>query len=458
MVGLAYVSALGCGGDGATGETAAFSLPDDGIVWAISHPENRATAPAVLEAMVHGAHVLLTDGDDAYGGTTRRHLDQRSDGAWTLMLPSGAQVTVDRSDSALVLHLPSGATVPLTKQTGPSVASAGPRWVAAQWANSHTTSPGMTGGQAPPELDDEAVALTWHKVAGIPFDAAGVTSRSKKLQQLPAFDRPDSARVWAQRLQQRLATLPASETFRVRVNDNVSEYDHEQQRFSVHFFEPGTYLPLQVFGEDFRVVFSNAESARFINLPKDAARGFDESLRAQGRGVLTDIAFRVTGQGDPTGAVTGTRVVRAALVEVHGRDRQGKARFAPSLPASPLPASDASTGVPASGSPPAFDIATADVAGLRVGTKANLFERAAARLFGKTERRASRGSGYAGSTSIVAVNEMGCSSIPGRGRVKPGAVCATAFLDRDDMVRAIRIERVFPYIDGESFRQVLVQR
>ncbi len=411
--------------------------------------------------MVHGTHVLLTDGDDAYAGTTRRRLEKRSDGAWSFTLPSGAQATIDRSDSALVVHLPSGAMVALSKQPGPSVASAGPRRAVAQWARYHPTSGGVAAWQAPPELDDEAVALTWHKVAGVPFDAAGVTSRNKALQQLPAFDRPDSARVWAQQLQQRLGTLPANETFRVRVNDNVSEYDHERQRFSVHFFEPGTYLPLQVFGEEYRVVFSNAESARFIGMTKDAARAFDESLRAQGRGVLTDIAFRVTGRGDPAGAVTGTRVVRAELVEVHVLDRQEKELFAPtlsaSIPASPSTASNASTGVPASG-PPAFDIATADVAGLRVGTKAELFERAASRLFGKTERRANQGSGYAGFAGIIAVNEMGCSSIPGRGRVKPGAVCATAFLDNDDVVRAIRIERVFPFIDGESFRQVLVQR
>lgn len=458
MVGLACVGALGCGGDAATGDRLASSLPDDGIVWAIAHPENRATAAAALEAMVHGAHVLLTDGDDAYAGTIRRRLEKQSDGSWALMLPSGAQATIDRSDSALVLHLPSGATVPLSKQTGMRAASAGPRPATAQWASYRSTAVGMTEWQAPPDLDDEAVVLTWYKVAGVPFDAAGVTARNTALQQLPAFDRPDSARVWSQQLQRRLTGLPASATFRVRVNDNVSEYDHEQQRFSMHFFEPGTYLPLQVFGEEYRVVFLNAESARFIGMPKGAARAFDESLRAQGRGVLTDIAFRVTGQGDPSGAVTGTRVVRAELVDVHVRDRQEKELFAPTLSTSPVSADGANSGAPALGGAPAFEIATADVAGLRIGTKGDLFERAAARLFGKTERHANNGSGYAGFTSIIAVNAMGCSSIPGRGRVKPGAVCATAFLDDDDKVRAIRIERVFPFIDGESFRQVLVQR
>ncbi len=456
MVGLACIGALACGGDDTAGQQAMSALPDDGVVWTISNPENRATAPAALEAMVHGAHVLLTDGDDAYVGTTRRRLEKQANGTWSLALASGARATLDRSDSALVLHLPSGATVSLAKQVGHTASTPNAGRVTLQWASFVSPPLGTGVVQAPPELDDEAVALTWHKVASVPFDAAAVMARNKGLQQLPAFDRPDSARVWAQQLQQRLATLSTNATFRVRVNDNVSEYDHAQQRFSVHFFEPGTYLPLQVFGEEYRVVFSNAESARFIAMPKDAARVFDESLRAQGRGVLTDIAFRITGQGDPSGAVTGTRVVRAELVDVRVRDRQEQELFAPSLMTAP--SSTVGAGASDAKGTPTFDISTADVAGLRVGSKAALFERAAVRLYGKAERRANTGNGYVGFTSMIAVNEMGCSSIPGRGRVRAGAVCVTAFLDGDNIVRAIRIERVFPFIDAETFRQALVQR
>ncbi len=448
MVGLVCAFALACGGDRVPAGGVASALPDDGTVWTISNPENRATAAAALEAMVYGAHVLLTDGDEAYTGSVRSVLKQQAGGAWSLTLPNGALTTLDRSDSAVVLHLPSGATIPMAKQSSAGVSTTGPRRVASQWASYRPVEFMAPSWQAPPDLDDEAVALTWHKVARVPFDAVAVTTRNKALQQLPAFDRPDSARVWAQQLDARFSALPTDAVFRVRVNDNVSEYDHEQQRFSVHFFEPGTYLPLQVFGEEYRVVFSNADAARFISMGKDAARPFDESLRAQGRGVLTDIAFRVAGQGDPSGAVTGTRVVRAELVEVHVRDRQEVELFSPVLSASR----------PSPSSAPVFDIAAADVAGLRVGTAGDLFERTASRLFGKTERRPRTGSGFAGFTSIIAVNEMGCSSIPGRGRVKAGAVCATAFLDGDDVVRSIRIERVFPFIDAEAFRKVLVQR
>lgn len=54
---------------------------------------------------------------------------------------------------------------------------------------------------------------------------------------------------------------------------------------------------------------------------------------------------------------------------------------------------------------------------------------------------------------------MGCMSIPGRRRGgEPGNVCVTAYVDASDVVRAIRIERVFPFIDGETFRATVVRR
>jgi hypothetical protein len=50
-------------------------------------------------------------------------------------------------------------------------------------------------------------------------------------------------------------------------------------------------------------------------------------------------------------------------------------------------------------------------------------------------------------------------NIPGRRRnAAPGSVCVTAFLDREDVVRAVRVERVFPPVDPEVFRHALVQR
>jgi hypothetical protein len=54
---------------------------------------------------------------------------------------------------------------------------------------------------------------------------------------------------------------------------------------------------------------------------------------------------------------------------------------------------------------------------------------------------------------------MGCIHVPGRRtNVGPGSVCVTALFDTDDVVRSIRVERVFPYVEGEVFRRTLVGR
>jgi hypothetical protein len=106
---------------------------------------------------------------------------------------------------------------------------------------------------------------------------------------------------------------------------------------------------------------------------------------------------------------------------------------------------------------PSLDLAHADVAGLRVGMKAKVMEGALQRLFGPVERQP------AGAMPRVAarlvVNEMGCMDIPGRRRnARPGDVCVTAFLDDDDIVRAVRIERIFPPCDVAPFRRALLQK
>jgi hypothetical protein len=61
--------------------------------------------------------------------------------------------------------------------------------------------------------------------------------------------------------------------------------------------------------------------------------------------------------------------------------------------------------------------------------------------------------------ATLEVNSMGCMNVPGRRRnAAPGAVCVTAFLDADDVVRAVRIERLFPSMDSEVFRKALVRK
>jgi hypothetical protein len=95
---------------------------------------------------------------------------------------------------------------------------------------------------------------------------------------------------------------------------------------------------------------------------------------------------------------------------------------------------------------------------LRVGVRSKVLEATLNRLFGPATRRAA-GKNVERFAGILAVNEMGCLNMPGgRHNPTPGAVCVTAFIDSDDIVRSIRIERVFPWFDAEIFRKALVQK
>jgi hypothetical protein len=108
---------------------------------------------------------------------------------------------------------------------------------------------------------------------------------------------------------------------------------------------------------------------------------------------------------------------------------------------------------------PAFDPAAVDVAGFRLGASGKDFEATLARLFGPVARSTPQKGFDAGFAATLAVNEMGCMNIIGRrNNPVPGVVCVTAMLDAKDVVRSIRIERIFPYLDGEVFRKALTER
>ncbi len=109
--------------------------------------------------------------------------------------------------------------------------------------------------------------------------------------------------------------------------------------------------------------------------------------------------------------------------------------------------------------PASFDARRLSVAGLRVGGSARHFATTLMRLFGKADRVSRRQDWYPGYAAALEVNAKGCATVPGRRTGgEAGNVCVTAFLDVDDVVREIRIERVFPYIDGETFRTIMIRR
>ncbi len=295
-------------------------------------------------------------------------------------------------------------------------------------------------------LDSAALALAYHELSGDSIDLQAVAARSPAVRRATSFDRRDAQAAEVARLQAMLAAAAEPRTFVVRVNDHVSEYDHDRGEFSVGLFLPGYFVPVRAFGQEYRLVFANAEAARPIPMAREEARAFDAILAARSRHVVNEIAFRVTGGGDPSGAVTGPRVVRAELVSVRLLDREGRVVYEPRV--APVAVASAP-----------LDPALADVAGFRVGVKARDLEATLRRLFGPVTRREVRAGGGSPYAATLVVNELGCTSVPGRRqRAEPGAVCVTAFLDAGDVVRAIRVERVFPPMDGETFRRALVQK
>jgi hypothetical protein len=301
-------------------------------------------------------------------------------------------------------------------------------------------------------LDDRLVVLTYHKLTGQPLDFRAAAERSEAVLRASGFDRPDVLNAEAAKLQHDLAAADPSHEFVLRVNDNISEYDHDKGQFAVTLFKPGFYIPVDAFHQQYQLVFANAAQASAIAMPKDSARIFDAKLNANNRGVTDEIRFRVIGAGDPAGAVTGPRVIRGEILSVRMLDRAGNVVFAPKIGAAGAPR------VAANG-PSTGRSAATDVAGLHVGMRAKELEPTLVRLFGHVTREERSKSWFPGFKGALVVNDMKCIEMPGRGRApEPGTVCVTAFLDGDDVVRSIRVERVFAYVDAETFRATLVRK
>ena len=106
-----------------------------------------------------------------------------------------------------------------------------------------------------------------------------------------------------------------------------------------------------------------------------------------------------------------------------------------------------------------FDATRLDVSGLRVGGRAKDFEATAQRLYGPVIRLARSPAWFAGYASALQVNPVQCTHAADHTpRGNPGAACITAYLDAADVVRGIRIERVFAFMDAATFRTTLVRR
>lgn len=292
--------------------------------------------------------------------------------------------------------------------------------------------------------DATRIALAWHRMSGVSLDVERVAQRSDAVRRASNFDRPEVLASEVRRLEGMLAAGDSGEAFSMRIQDQISDYDHDRQEFSITLFQPGYFIPVTAFGQQYQVVFANAEGARAIPMPRDSARVFDQQLAALSRSVITEVRFRVIGQGDPAGGVTGERVIRAELVEARVLDREDRVLAIPRV----APVAEER----------AFAAGAMDVAGFRIGVRVKDLEATLTRLFGSVDRGGPGQDPMAGVVGIMQVNPMGCMNIPGRPDAKPGAVCVTAWYDGDDIVRAIRIERLFPSLNGELVRRALVAR
>jgi len=299
-------------------------------------------------------------------------------------------------------------------------------------------------------FDSTAVAAAYFKLSGDSLDLEAVAQRSPAVQRATNFDKPDVLKAEVERLRAVLANADPSREFVISVHDNITEYDHDHGEFSIALFQPGYFVPLEAFGQRFQLVFQNAERVRAIPMDKESAREFDAKLRTIYRSVLNEIHFKVTGQGDPAGAVTGPRVVRAEVTSVRLLDRQGRVVFTPSVTASPTLKNVAATD---------FDPAKADIAGFRVGVSAADFAATLERLFGPVTKGPAGRNVFPGIAGVVSMNGDGCFSYYGRrNNPHPGAVCVTGYVDASGTVRSIRVERLFAPVESEVFRKALTQK
>lgn len=301
------------------------------------------------------------------------------------------------------------------------------------------------------DLDPEQFALTYHKLAGKAFDFDRNAAASVVVARASGFDRPD---VLTQEIARQRAVFDAASdqiVFETDIQNSISDYDHDRGEFSVAVFEPGAYMPIYFNRQEYRVVFANAGQARAIRMPKEEARAFDQRIMRDGsRAVMTPVRFRIVGDGDPAGAVSGQYVVRAELVSAQVLDGDGSVLTTPDLtaaPAAPLAA---------------FNPLAVDAGGLRVGVSADELEAAVTRLYRKPVRtprgpRADSDPRFAGS---IEIDLMDCIYVPStRDREPvPGDVCLRAFYDKDGIVRQVRIQGVLPRFDYEQARRAAITR
>ena len=303
------------------------------------------------------------------------------------------------------------------------------------------------------ELDVEQLVLGWHKIVNKPVDFDRHVNFSPTVAGPQTFDTPDLRKKERARLQAIYDAGSKTREFTTVVSDYFQQYDHDKGEFPVNLFQPGIYLHYQYHYENYSLVFANPGEARALKMPdKEQARAFDQQLQARSRGLNIVVKFRLMGSGDPQGAVTGQNVMLAEILSLQMLDRRNELVYEPKI----VPVSEAP--------PPAKFVASSiDVAGMRLGVKANDLKAALERLYSaQVERVDARPNSsnidkrYAG---YLEIDLMTCIGGGYRQRdPRPGDLCLRAWFDDDDVVRTIEVVRVHPFMDFGPIRAAAIAR
>lgn len=109
----------GNGSGGGEGPPTAKAPARAGEVWAIGRPDDRATGPGALLAYLHGLHVAVLDGDQAYAGMTRLEGERAADGARVFPLGDGLTATLVPAGDDITMRFSTGDSVLMRKQVAP---------------------------------------------------------------------------------------------------------------------------------------------------------------------------------------------------------------------------------------------------------------------------------------------------------------------------------------------------
>lgn len=311
-----------------------------------------------------------------------------------------------------------------------------------------------SGPRAKP-VDETLVYYMYHKLSGEPIDFDTISGWLDKVARANQFDKVSVQEEEEAAMRAEYEATDPGETYSLRIQTQL-KYDLENERFSIDFFEPGSFLryhPLAALGVSARsargqnqiferkIVFANADSARYVDMPRDQAAAIGSVAQRGATSGSAEVELRFVGTGDPTGAVSGTGIVRAELLSVKFDEFDLPVNIEPYDP-----------NVLKEVSPDKFDIM-----GLKVGVDLKRLQRDMEKQFGDVGQVGRARNDDPRFVSGVGHDANGCYSF-GNKVPETGNVCVRAFADEKGVVRKVVVEQILEGTDWDPIRQALVQK